>query len=75
MVLLKHVYCLRADTLTADNGEITTVYGITAFKEEATVANLFSDKAEAEAFVEMCNREGLEPVHLEYVIDDLLARK
>lgn len=73
MILLKHVYCLRADTLDDEKGMTVKTYGITALKEERTVPNLFSDRATAKNFVDLCNKEELELVHLQNVIDDLLA--
>lgn len=72
---MKHIYCLRTDTFTADNGQAETAYGITVLKEEKSISNIFSDKSEAIDFINRCNAEKLEFIHLENVIEDMLSSK
>jgi len=73
---LQVVYKLRADiVLDEDNCEYK-VYGITALDTYEnvlmTVEDIFFDKQKAEEFVELCNQEKLELIHLQYVIEDIL---
>lgn len=70
------IYKLRTDiVLDEDNCEYT-VYGITALDSYEnvlmTVEDIFFDKQKAEEFVELCNQEKLELIHLQDVIEDIL---
>ena len=70
------IYKLRTDiVLDEDNCEYT-VYGITALDSYEnvlmTVEDIFFDKQKAEEFVELCNNEKLELIHLQDVIDDVI---
>ena len=68
-------YTLRTDTVTDDENQKYTVYGITALdifeNVLQTVSDLFFDKQKAEDFIKLCNEEKLELIHLQDVIDDL----
>lgn len=70
-----HLYQLRTDNLTNDNGETVSTYGITALKIEESIPNLFNDKCKAEEFIAMCNNEKLELIHLNSVVEDMLLCK
>lgn len=70
------IYKLRTDiVLDEDNCEYT-VYGITALDSYEnvlmTVEDIFFDKQKAEEFVELCNQEKLELIHLQNVIEDVI---
>lgn len=69
-------YILRADTVTDEDNREHLVYGITAVDTRGNVLesyeDIFFDKQKAEEFIELCNEEKLELVHLENVIEDVL---
>lgn len=70
-------YILRTDTVTDEDNQRYTVYGITAIDsrgaEQETFPDIFFDKQKAEEFVTLCNTEELELIHLADVIDDVLV--
>lgn len=70
-------YILRCDTVTDEEKREHTVYGITALNgrgiEAATFPDIFFDKQKAEDFVELCNSEKLELIHLADAVEDVLA--
>jgi len=69
-------YILRADTVTDEDNCEHLVYGITAIDTRSNVLesyeDIFFDKQKAEEFIELCNEEKLELIHLPDVIDDIL---
>ncbi len=69
-------YTLRCDTVLDEEGQAYTVYGITALnnsgKELASFPDMFFDKQKAIDFVNLCNSERLELVHLADVVEDAL---
>lgn len=71
---MEHLYQLRTDTVTNDNGETISTYGITALKIEESIPNIFFDKSAAKDFISLCNKEKLELIHLHSVIEDLLTK-
>lgn len=70
------IYTLRTDIVTDEDNHKHIVYGVNAldsFKNVLkSVADIFFDKQKAEEFIELCNEEKLELVHLENVIEDVL---
>lgn len=68
-------YTLRTDILNDENNQKHTVYGITALDSFGnvleTIEDIFSNKEKAEEFIELCNEEKLELIHLQNVVDDL----
>ena len=74
MITTNHLYNLRTDIVTGENGHISTTYGITVLKIEESIPNIFSDEIEAKNFISLCNREKLEPIHLHCVIEDLMVK-
>ncbi len=56
-----------------------TTYGISAYDTLsaqtiiASVTDITADKEKLEGLVELCNREGLSPIHLYDVIEDFLC--
>ncbi len=70
-------YILRTDTVTDEDNRQHTVYGITALNENSetvdTYPDIFFDKQKAEEFVNLCNFEKLELIHLADVIEDILV--
>lgn len=69
-------YILRTDVVTDEENQKYTVYGITALDNFGNVLNTFEDiffsKQKAEEFVELCNDEKLELIHLQDVVEDVL---
>lgn len=70
-------YKLTTDTLTNEEGSPRTAYGIAAYENESdsptrTVSDVFTDKTEAERFVNACNVLELDIDHLDDVIYDVL---
>ena len=67
-------YILRTDIVTDEENQKYTVYGITAIDNLGNVLesyeDIFFDKKKAEEFIELCNEEKLELIHLEGVIED-----
>lgn len=70
------IYKLRTDTVTDENNRKHTMYGIIALDKFEnilkTVKNIFYNKQKAEEFIELCNREKLELIHLQDVIEDMV---
>ncbi len=67
-------YTLRTDILIDEENHKHTVYGINALDFEnvlKSIADIFFDKQKAENFIELCNEEKLELVHLQDVIEDI----
>lgn len=69
-------YTLRKDTVTDEENCKHLVYGITAIDVYGNVLetfeDIFFDKQKAEEFIELCNEEKLELIHLQDVIEDIL---
>lgn len=67
---------LRTDVVTDDENHRYTVYGITALDNFGNMLKSFEDiffsKQKAEEFVELCNDEKLELIHLQDVVEDVL---
>lgn len=67
---------LRTDVVTDEENQKYTVYGITSLDSFGNVLNTFEDiffsKQKAEEFVELCNDEKLELIHLQDVVEDVL---
>jgi len=70
-------YILRKDTITDEEGNAFTVYGITAIDIFGivlkTVPDIFFERGKAEEFIALCNSEKLELCHLFDVCEDQLA--
>ena len=70
-------YILRIDAVTDEDNQWHIVYGITALDckgmERASFADIFFDKWKAQEFVNLCNFEKLELIHLADVIDDIFV--
>lgn len=71
---MESIYELRTDTITTDNGETISTYGITTLMIQESIPNIFFDKSAALDFISLCNKEKLEPIHLNCVIEDLLTK-
>ena len=69
-------YILRTDVVKDEDNKKYTVYGITALDNFGNVLKTFEDiffsKQKAEEFVELCNHEKLELIHLQDVVEDVL---
>lgn len=69
-------YTLRTDIVTDEDNNKHTVYGVDALNRFEnvleSVADIFFDKQKAEAFIDLCNEEKLELIHLQNVIEDVL---
>ena len=70
------IYTLRVDTVTDEENCEYLVYGITAIDTFGNVLktfkDIFFDKQKAENFIELCNQEKLELIHLQDVVEDIL---
>ena len=68
-------YTLRTDILNDESNQKHTVYGINALDSFGnlleTIEDIFLSKEKAEEFIELCNEEKLELIHLQNVVDDL----
>ncbi|MBQ8202737.1 MAG: hypothetical protein IJZ75_00450 [Clostridia bacterium] len=69
-------YTLRTDIVTDEENQKYTVFGITALDSFGNILETFEDiffsKQKAEEFVELCNQEKLELIHLQNVVEDIL---
>ena len=69
-------YILRTDIVSDEDNNNFTVYGISALDNYGNVLETFEDiffnKQQAEEFVELCNKEKLELIHLQGVVEDML---
>lgn len=69
-------YTLRTDIVTDEDNHKHIVYGINALDSFGSVLksvdNIFFSKQKAEEFIELCNEEKLELIHLKDVIEDIL---
>ena len=67
---------MRTDIVTDEENHRYTVYGITALDNLGnmlkTFEDIFFDKNKAEEFVKLCNKEKLELIHLQDVVEDVL---
>ncbi|MBQ8683060.1 MAG: hypothetical protein IJ518_00915 [Clostridia bacterium] len=69
---------MNEDRLYDEQGMEWTVYGIEALDTAGNILCCFSDiffeQEKAKEFVQMCNEQAVEPVHIQDVIDDVLAQ-
>lgn len=73
-----YLYRLRSDVITDDDGVEVIVYGVDVFdratdKVLKSIPDIFVDCVTAKAFIELCNSEKLNLVHMEDVIEDALT--
>lgn len=70
------IYILRSDVVKDEENNKYTVYGIDALDSFEnvikTVKDIFFNKQKAEDFINLCNQEKLELIHLQDVIEDIL---
>lgn len=73
---MKVKYILRTDIVTDNRNQKYTTYGISAINNInnvlKTFPHIFFSKDKAEEFVELCNDEKLELIHLQDVVEDAL---
>ncbi len=73
------IYNLRKDVVKDEDGQYHTVYGIEAVDADGKVLqsfeDIFFDLEKAVEFVELCNQNKLELIHLEGVVEDALAEQ
>lgn len=69
-------YTLKTDIVTDEENHAHTVYGITVLDNFEnilkTIKDIFLNKQKAEEFIELCNKEKVELIHIQDVIDDML---
>ncbi len=74
---MQYIFILTENIIKNEEFSNLTVYGIEAVSKQGRVLksypDLFFDREEAVAFVELCNTEELMLVHLEDVVEDALA--
>ena len=70
------VYVLCSDIVTDEDNNKYTVYGITAINYNNqildSIPDIFFDKEKAEEFIELCNCEKVELIHLQDLAEDQL---
>ena len=70
-------YTLRIDIFYDEEGNPHLIYGVNAFEDgdiRQVFPGIFRDRGEAEKFIDLCNSEQLEIIHLPDVIRDLLLK-
>lgn len=65
------MYFLNEKTVTNEDGETALSYGITY--EGNAIYDVCTEKEKVQDLVDLCNKEGLEPCHINDVIDDFLV--
>lgn len=75
---MKYTYRIRTDERVDEDGNSIVVYGIEAAEGSSvlpahSVPDLFTERADAEKLVRLCNRLELDPVHLLSVCEDALV--
>ena len=74
---MSYTYCMRKDTIHDEDGKRYTVYGIEAVNSKGKILesfpDIFFDRQEAKRFVNLCNENDLELIHLADVVEDALA--
>ena len=77
MIILHIKYTLRTDVVEDEEKTEFIVYGITAINDNRltldTFPDIFFDKQKAINFVNLCNSEKLELIHLKDVVEDALV--
>ncbi len=73
---MKVRYILNSAIVSDDEGQDFSVYGITVLDERnntlRVIKDIFFDELIAKQFVELCNAEKLEFVHLQGAVEDAL---
>lgn len=68
---------MRTDIEIDEDNREHAIYGITALDSSGnvlkTIKDIFFDKQKAENFVELCNKEKLELIHLQDAAEDVLV--
>lgn len=72
----KYTYRVKTTSISGGQGNSRSVYGIEVLnsigRSLKVVPNIFLDATQAEKFVDLCNSEELDIIHLDDVIEDLL---
>ena len=70
-------YALRTDIVTNEDNQKHNVYGINAVDTLGNILesyeDIFFDRRKADEFIDLCNKEKLELIHLPDVIEDILG--
>lgn len=72
---MKCKYCIQKESIAVENGKIHTVYGIELWQDGKlvkTTHNVFCDKATAEHYITLFNKNKLSPMHLEDIIEEII---
>ena len=76
---MNYIYRLNETTITDENGEKYTVYGIDAVNDNGYIleshTDIFFDRLKAEEFVSLCNECELELIHLPDVVEDAITEQ
>ena len=74
---MSYAYRLNETTVTDEDGETYTVYGIEAVDESGNILesfhDIFFDRAKAEEFVDSCNKYEVLLIHLADVVEDAIS--
>ena len=77
---MKIIYTIRKDKIKTEDNKTATIYGIDV-KEKffikttllRSVHNIFVSKKTAVKYIKLFNKEKLSPIHLDCVVEDILA--
>ncbi len=74
---MSYTYRLNETTVTDEDGEMYTVYGIDAVDESGNILesfpDIFFDLTKAEEFIDSCNICELHLIHLADVVEDVIS--
>ena len=74
-----YTYQMREDCLRDEQGAEWIVYGLDAIDAQGHVlfsfADIFFDRESAKNFVQICNEQKVELLHIQEVVDDALVEQ
>lgn len=69
-------YILHSSAVIDEENNRYSVYGITAINKKEkilkTISDIFFDKDKAKDFINLCNNEKIELIHIEDIVEDQL---
>lgn len=65
-------YQVRIDKILNESDREILVFGIDVPETQTSIPNIFTTRAAADRFVNLCNRLDLSPLHIYEVLDDIL---
>lgn len=77
---MKIIYTIKKDKIKTEDAKTITVYGISVKQQSfaktvvlKSVSDVFTNKKHALKYIKLFNKEKLSPIHLECVVEDILA--